>query len=335
MSTTNNNEQGSVVLSGLEIAGVNMERLMSNLDETSYNEGSEALACRLSDCREVIKSLLAKAAQPAAGLVPEGWKRALHAAVAALYFDDSADFRSALGSVVRYLDAELAGVMLGSPKAAYDKVCAMLVAAPVPPVHADEQPVELADQILQLNSKPNDAWGVQKQIGYEEGYFDAKCAAAKLARAAHLARQAQAGAVAEFEYELVQDDMVVAATSGPSAWREIKHYAAQYEQDGPVEIIEVARKKVSAPTLGSAQAAQADTVDTDRLNWLANAYRDQHPHAPYFDSGYWRVPYLVSGDGGMGGGVSEATFPTLREAIDTARTFNTPADDSQPAVGGA
>ena len=41
-----------------EVAGVDIKRLLRNLDDTSYNEGSEALACRLSDCRAVIKELL-------------------------------------------------------------------------------------------------------------------------------------------------------------------------------------------------------------------------------------------------------------------------------------
>lgn len=55
--------------------------------------------------------------------------KAIHAAVSALYFDDSADFRSALGAVVRHLDARLAGEFLGSPKAAYDTACEMLAAS--------------------------------------------------------------------------------------------------------------------------------------------------------------------------------------------------------------
>lgn len=76
----------------------------------------------------------------ATGKVPEV-VRALHAAVAAIYFDDSSDFRSALGSVVRYLDAELAGECLGNPKAAYDKVCAMLAASPAAPVAGTAEPV--------------------------------------------------------------------------------------------------------------------------------------------------------------------------------------------------
>jgi hypothetical protein len=58
---------------------------------------------------------------------------------------------------------------------------------------------------------------------------------------------ARAAALEEAEYELVQDDMVVAGTGGPNAYREILHYAAQYVQDGPVEIIKVVRTKISVP----------------------------------------------------------------------------------------
>lgn len=48
----------------------------------------------------------------------------------------------------------------------------------------------------------------------------------------------------EVEYELVQDDCVVAGASGKEALQAIKHYAFQYEQDGPVEIYEVVRRKI-------------------------------------------------------------------------------------------
>lgn len=71
--------------------------------------------------------------------VPDGRVKALHAAVAALYFDDSSDFRSSLGAVVRHLDADLAGDLLCHPKAAYDKACAMLAAYPAT-VTAPAQP---------------------------------------------------------------------------------------------------------------------------------------------------------------------------------------------------
>jgi hypothetical protein len=77
-------------------------------------------------------------AQAERAAVPEGWKLALHAAVSAIYFDDSSDYKSALGAVVSNLDANLAGELLGSPKAAYDKACALL-AAPVPAVAQEDE----------------------------------------------------------------------------------------------------------------------------------------------------------------------------------------------------
>ena len=46
----------------------------------------------------------------------------------------------------------------------------------------------------------------------------------------------------EIEYELWQDDMPVARAMGKSAWAEINHYAAQYSQDGAVEIFKITRQ---------------------------------------------------------------------------------------------
>jgi len=40
----------------------------------------------------------------------------------------------------------------------------------------------------------------------------------------------------EGRYRLKQDGMVVAQVEGPSALKEISHYAFVYSQDGPVEI---------------------------------------------------------------------------------------------------
>lgn len=57
-----------------------------------------------------------------------------------------------------------------------------------------------------------------------------------------------AGAGEEADFELWQDDMMVAGTSGlrADAEREIWHYAAVYGQDGPVEVFEVRRVPVAA-----------------------------------------------------------------------------------------
>lgn len=54
---------------------------------------------------------------------------ALHAAVTAIYLDDSSDFKSALGAVVRHLDPKLAGDLLAWPKRAFDISQARLDAA--------------------------------------------------------------------------------------------------------------------------------------------------------------------------------------------------------------
>ncbi len=50
-----------------------------------------------------------------------------------------------------------------------------------------------------------------------------------------------------FEFEVWQGDEVVASTRGPrdDALREAMHYAAQYEQDGPVRVFEVTRTLVT------------------------------------------------------------------------------------------
>ena len=49
-----------------------------------------------------------------------------------------------------------------------------------------------------------------------------------------------------FEFEVWQGDEMVASASGPrdDAIREAMHYAAQYEQDGPVRVFEVQRTLV-------------------------------------------------------------------------------------------
>lgn len=51
-----------------KIAGVPLARLLRNLEETSYDEGSMDLVCRLTDCKAVIEELLqhrALASRPA------------------------------------------------------------------------------------------------------------------------------------------------------------------------------------------------------------------------------------------------------------------------------
>jgi hypothetical protein len=49
----------------------------------------------------------------------------------------------------------------------------------------------------------------------------------------------------EISYEVVQDYEGIAWASGKNALQQIMHYAAQYVQDGPVEIVEVRRKVIN------------------------------------------------------------------------------------------
>jgi hypothetical protein len=51
-----------------------------------------------------------------------------------------------------------------------------------------------------------------------------------------------------------------------------------------------------------------------RIEWLS-----EHPESiPYLEDGLWRIPYLMDGAGGFGGGVGEVTHRTLIGVIDAA-----------------
>ena len=101
-------------------------------------------AKHLRDYAELLKAQ----AQAESVAVPDGRLKALEAAVSALYFDEGSDFRAALGSVIRYLDERLAGDMLCHPKAAYDRVQAML-AAPQPS-QAQAEPTWTPDECARV-----------------------------------------------------------------------------------------------------------------------------------------------------------------------------------------
>ncbi len=57
-------------------------------------------------------------------------------------------------------------------------------------------------------------------------------------------------------------------------------------------------------------------TDKQRIDFL-----NEHPDSvPYLEDGLWRIPYLMYGAGGFGGGVGEMTHRTLRGVIDAAMT---------------
>jgi hypothetical protein len=72
--------------------------------------------------------------------------------------------------------------------------------------------------------------------------------ALKVLAASPIAADTQGDASEEAEFELHCNGDYEASAIGPreEAWREIQHYAAQYQQDGPVVIYEVKRTPVPA-----------------------------------------------------------------------------------------
>lgn len=69
----------------------------------------------------------------------------------------------------------------------------------------------------------------------------------------------------EVEYEVWQDNACVAGSMGEQTrtLAEIKHYASQYEQDGPIKVYEITRREVDlvAPAVANA-AARIVTKET-------------------------------------------------------------------------
>ncbi len=58
--------------------------------------------------------------------------------------------------------------------------------------------------------------------------------------------------------------------------------------------------------------------DSKRIDWLSK----NPENSPYFQDGLWRIPYLMNGAGGFGGGVGEFSHSTLRGVIDIALSYN-------------
>ncbi len=53
--------------------------------------------------------------------------------------------------------------------------------------------------------------------------------------------------------------------------------------------------------------------DVPSLDWLGEE------HQPYFEDGKWRIPFLMDGAGGFGGGVGELSDKTLEGVLKLAK----------------
>lgn len=86
------------------------------------------------------------------------------------------------------------------------------------------------------------------------------------------------------EFELIQNDELVASASGFGAWDEIMSYAAQYGQDGPLGLYEVTRKLVDMRSLAApavANAAPVQMLGEDYIHTIASecGMYEQHDNA--------------------------------------------------------
>ena len=77
----------------------------------------------------------------------------------------------------------------------------------------------------------------------------------------------------DIEYQIVQDDEQVAAASGGDALNEIKRYAAQYVQDGPIDVYEVTRRLIDLATFAPAVGAVGEMPELPPCDGLL-AHRD-------------------------------------------------------------
>lgn len=110
--------------------------------------------------------------------------------------------------------------------------------------------------------------------GYSTGFEAAKSLfSASASPAAPLAAAVPAEEASEVEYELHQNDGWVAGTVGKNAYSEIMHYAAQYSQDGPVEVFKVVRTKLtSTEEVAPAEPAPIQS-SADRIEQLESVVR--------------------------------------------------------------
>jgi hypothetical protein len=122
------------------------------------------------------------------------------------------------------------------------------------------------EQLLQIIGE-NTPGRINLNLGDLDMYLGVARAAIKAAHRVPVSTSQQSAQRAsveegEVEYELYEvsgeDVLMVAGTSGKRAYEEILHYAAQYAQDGPVEIHKLVRTKLSIPVAAPSPAPQGE-----------------------------------------------------------------------------
>ncbi|MGZ3349153.1 MAG: hypothetical protein ACXU89_09435 [Xanthobacteraceae bacterium] len=145
------------------------------------------------------------------------------------------------------------------------KEAAPTTPAQVPAAEVRAQALEEAAQFLEMQTGYTDDEAktvaiAAKLIRYlKRKNFDS----GSLAQSSTADKASEVRAAEDVEYELHQDDMIVAATSGKNAYAEIQHYANQYVQDGPVEVFKVVRTAMERHVIPRSRTA--DSGNTSAL----------------------------------------------------------------------
>lgn len=101
---------------------------------------------------------------------------------------------------------------------------------------------------------------------------------------------------------------------------QLKDLVKQYDYDCGADDYHYSGRISDALHQAASDAARIAELEADRerLDWCES--NPEHENMPYFEGANWWVPYLHRGQSGVGGGVSSASFKTLRAAIDAARS---------------
>lgn len=115
-------------------------------------------------------------------------------------------------------------------------------------------------------------------------------------------------------------ELVAALRDAGKFAREVEHLSAECQDIDEESCVAIACE--CEDVLARAESVTpAKHLDTEIVDWL-----EANPDSlPYYENGLWRIPYLMDGSGGFGGGVGEFNAPTVRRAVSLARTHGDPA----------
>lgn len=117
----------------------------------------------------------------------------------------------------------------------------LIAASPAAPLAGKAEPTAIYQT---MEGEFGEYWADTDKAGFDAA--NAEFINTRIVYTAPLAAAVPGEEASEVEYELHQNDEWVAGAVGKNAYSEIMHYAAQYGQDGPVEVFKVVRTKLTS-----------------------------------------------------------------------------------------